>query len=76
MHFLTCIRQKYIILHQIQIRQQRKTTALTNHKRRYSWRRVSDGTSQNTYSVANSWRCPIRRRVIFADALEFNIDVR
>ena len=57
---------KHIILHQMQVRQQRKTTALTNHKRRYSWRRVSDGILH----IANSWRYLNRRRVIFAIGLE------
>ena len=43
MQFLTYIHQKHIIWHQMYVRQQRKTTTLTNQKRRYSWRRVSDG---------------------------------
>ena len=41
MHCLAFISQIYI-LHQMKYRQQRKTTMLPNHKRRYS-----DGISQN-----------------------------
>ena len=50
MQFLTFIRQNYIILHRIQVRQERKTTTLTNYKRCYSWHRVFNGMSQNILS--------------------------
>ena len=47
MHFLTFIRQRHSIFSKLKLRQQRKTTTSTNHKRPHLWRRCSDGISQN-----------------------------
>ena len=46
-YILTFICQKHFIL---QVRQQRKTMTLTNHKQHYSWNWVSDSILQNILS--------------------------
>ena len=75
MHFSTFIRQRHSILHQTEassvtqnnyVTQSQATSLITSVLRRY----IAE------YTDANYWCYPIRRRVTFASALEFTLDVK
>ena len=70
MHLLIFIRQKHIILHQ-----NVSSPAMYNHDANQSQAMLLMMSGLRRYiaecTVANSWRYPVRRRVIFASALEW-----